>query len=229
MAKMQREKGARGRGYMSRIKFDLTGEIFGRLLAIQPTDRRVDKKIVWEFLCDCGKTHYAVATHVKSGHIRSCGCLAIDVLVNRNTKHGATSGSHKKRPLSYRIWVGMIARCTHSWHKNWNRYGGRGISVCARWQDYPNFLSDMGEPDKNMTIERIDNSGNYEPANCMWATRLEQAQNTSRNVYIEHNGKRQTMAMWAREFGMSTSSFWIKINRGVHISEIINKDIDNGK
>lgn len=100
------------------------------------------------------------------------------------------------------IWLGVKQRCLNPKNPQFARYGGRGIEICERWLSFQNFYADMGEPPGGLTIERIDNDGNYEPSNCRWATRREQQNNRSVNRFIEFRGQRQTVAQWADELGI---------------------------
>jgi hypothetical protein len=98
----------------------------------------------------------------------------------------------------------MFQRCTNEKSPDYKDYGGRGITVCERWKAFENFLEDMGErPSIKLTLERADNNGHYEPNNCRWATIFEQRSNHRGNVFVEHNGVRQTVAQWARQAGIT--------------------------
>jgi hypothetical protein len=128
----------------------------------------------------------------------------------------------KSKTRMYNIWSHMKARCfrkTHSKYKNW---GGRGITVCERWLNFENFLSDMGEAPKGLSIERIDNDGNYEPSNCRWATIQEQNKNRTTKRLITANGKTQSVIEWCQELGVKRSFLNSRIIRNWTDDEIIN-------
>jgi len=152
---------------MPRFK-DITGQRFGRLVALRPNGKANDGATRWLCQCDCGASHTIRIDHLRNGKTRSCGCLSI--------RHGHTVIG-KRHPL-YSTWCGMLARCGNPNHRQYKDYGGRGIKVCERWQhDFTAFLFDVGERPLGRVLERIDNNGDYEPNNVCWATRKESAAN----------------------------------------------------
>src|SRR5579872_5899824 len=151
----------------------LTGERFGRLFVIRRNGSGKFGKNSWECLCECGNRVIVTGGLLRSGKTKSCGCLHSAALSTRNTKHGR-SGTRE-----YRIWKGMIERCTNPSQRCFKYYGGRGISVCQEWRtSFGAFYSHIGPiPGPDFQVDRIDNDLGYEPGNVRWATRIEQARN----------------------------------------------------
>jgi len=122
------------------------------------------------------------------------------------TTHGMSYSSE------YKVWAGMKGRCADKKQKS---HGGRGITVCERWQSFENFYADMGpRPSDKHSIERIDNDGNYEPSNCRWATLSEQMRNTRRNRIVEFRGEKRTISEWAVITGLTHKLITWRLNNG---------------
>ncbi len=115
----------------------------------------------------------------------------------------------------YKVWQGMRDRCLNSGADCYPRYGGRGIRICERWDSFQNFYADMGpRPSSTHSIERKDNTGNYCPENCCWATKKDQGRNKRSNRNITYQGKTQCIAAWAEEFGVNPAMIWFRLSRG---------------
>ena len=156
---------------------NLAGQRFERLTALRPIKKRANSgQIVWECICDCGKQHFVRSDSLRDGSVKSCGCLQKEIAKRHNTQHKMAKTSIYKR------WQQMIQRCENPKDPSYKNYGGRGILVCERWNEFKRFLEDMGERPAGLTLDRENNDGNYEPKNCRWATRKEQNQNKRNNV-----------------------------------------------
>lgn len=160
----------------------LIGKRFSRLvvLALEPSIDGQNKSR-WLCQCDCGNKTIVIGSNLGVGTF-SCGCLQADLAPLRGVKHGHGGDNNGKgKSREYNSWCGMKQRCSWPKHSRWKHYGGRGISVCQRWQDsFVNFLADMGPRPPNTSLNRINNDGNYEPSNCNWATPSQQATNRSK-------------------------------------------------
>jgi len=167
---------------------------FGRLTVIAFHSIQKHKRI-WLCLCDCGNTTLLSTGALKTGNTKSCGCARIAANKSRTTE--------RRRLPEFYVWSGMIARCYNPNDGSYERYGGRGITVCERWLNFDNFILDMGRrPSSKHSIERINNSSGYEPANCKWALPSEQARNRRSTVFLTYQGITLCMLDWANLLGL---------------------------
>lgn len=149
-------------------KMNWVGRRFGRLVVIAEGEGR---KVT--ALCDCGKITHPATNNLSSGNTKSCGCLGEESKVTRHKTHGMTNTP------TYKVWCGIWKRTTNENAVNFERYGGKGVTVSPLWKSFEAFLADMGERPNGMTLDRIDNDKGYVPGNCRWATHPEQRRNTS--------------------------------------------------
>lgn len=204
---------------------DIAGEKFNSLTAIKYVGKNKHGQPMYEFICDCGKTIITRVSYVKIGHTKSCGCLKIKNTKIANTIHGQARNENTTR--EYVAWQEMKKRCTNKELKAYKDYGGRGISVCEKWlNSFEEFYKDMGSrPSKYHSLDRIDNNGNYEPNNCRWATKIEQASNCRSNHWIEYNNEKHTIAQWSRIFETKPNTIIDRVRKNIPLSGIIKKKI----
>jgi hypothetical protein len=187
--------------------YDLAGKKFGKWVAVSAYPRRRHAHVYWHCRCECGTERAVDGQNLLNGRSRSCGCAE-----SRVRSHG------KSESAEYKIWASMIQRCT----KPVKNYGARGIKVCVRWRKFENFYADMGpRPSPKHSIDRIDNDGNYEPSNCRWATRSEQAFNRRARSAITFAGRTQSMAQWAREVGIPRVTLFQRLQKGWPLEKAI--------
>lgn len=194
------------------------GTRFSRLEVMSAANpvRRSDGRLSSYSLCkcDCGNEITVINKSLRMKRTQSCGCLGIESRKNANTTHGQSRRGLKSR--EYEIWAGMLSRVSNPKHKNYKNYGGRGITVCERWKSFENFILDMGQrPHGNLSLDRIDVNGNYEPQNCRWATCAQQANNTRCNRRIIIDGKSHTLAEWSKLSGVSIGTIHSRLARGI--------------
>ncbi|MCX8017695.1 MAG: hypothetical protein N2690_07345 [Rhodocyclaceae bacterium] len=194
---------------------DMTGSRAGRVTVLAFAGTK-GKNAYWSCVCDCGTRFVTQGRHLRSGSTKSCGCFGKEqralATSKAKTKHGKTAGGNSR---VYRIWSNMVSRCTNPNFDAYPYYGGRGISVCDRWRLFENFLQDMGEPGPDESIDRIDPSGDYEPGNCRWSSKIEQANNTRKNKVLEIDGTRMTVAEWSRQPGAcAAKTIYERLERG---------------
>lgn len=172
---------------------NLAGNVFGEWTVISHATGSF-----WLCRCSCGNERTISTSQFKAGHstkCRSCGTKT----------HG------KSRTLIHRIWNGMMMRCTNPNNSAYHRYGGRGITVCESWKTFSNFYADMGDPPEGMSLDRINNDGNYEPSNCRWATDKQQSRNRRTSHFYTVGDKTATIAEWAEFKGMPPRQLRLRI------------------
>lgn len=194
-----------------RIK-DISGETFGFWSVKKPLGLRPEKYhnvLIFECQCVCGKIKPVLASSLKAGTSTNCGCKNTEKLVQKVKRHGLS------RSAEFFIWAGMKNRCENPKYSGFHRYGGRGITVCERWQRFENFYADMGpRPSPFHSVGRLMNDEGYNPKNCEWQTKAEQSKNTSRNKYVEATGKLMCLADWSRTTGVHISTICNRLKRG---------------
>lgn len=220
---------------------DLTGQTFGRLTVLGSagwyTQANGTKGSLWRCACTCGREVNVRVGKLNNGHTRSCGCLQAEQRGSAQVTHRA---SHT---AEYHTWQEIKKRCHLRSHKSFARYGGRGIALCARWQDSCAFLADMGpRPSPAHSIDRIDNDGGYwcgradcadcGPAgrapNCRWATQREQSRNRRDNRFVEAHGERRCVAEWGEVRGISPSAIHSRLRNGWDPARAVTQEVRGG-
>ena len=192
---------------MANHRRDLAGEKFGRLTAVEAVGTR-DKRVVWRCAYDCGATKDVPAGQLTRGQTKSCGCLLREAA---HTKRHCMSKS-----AEWRTWRNLRVRCNDPKDAGYKNYGGRGIRVCARWDEsFEAFMEDMGPRPDGCSIERVDNNGHYEPGNCIWAPSKVQARNRRTNRMITANGVTKSLVSWSDETGIKRVTIAARLRRGM--------------
>jgi hypothetical protein len=168
-------------------------------------------------MCSCGNEVKALGGNIRRGLTKSCGCLRDE---NR-IKHGMWGTP------TYWVWHSMLDRCRNSEHKSYKNYGGRGVKVCDRWFKFENFLADMGEQPKDLTLDRRNNDGNYEPRNCRWITQKEQCRNRRGNWDpIIYKCENKLPVEFAEQYGINPETLKSRLRRGWSATKAIETPIN---
>lgn len=189
---------------------DLTGQRFGKLVVIGRAPNGNCGQTRWMCECDCGNLTSATSQHLRAGNTKSCGCgkAKFTAEFNRATKTSHGGASHTNRSRLYKIYTGMKSRCFQKHSRAYKDYGGRGITICNEWlgehgfENFRDWSLSHGYRD-DLTIDRIDNDGNYSPENCRWVTMKQQTNNTRRNRYLTLNGETHTATEWGEITGIN--------------------------
>lgn len=162
----------------------------------------------YEFSCSCGVRKIYPGSWVARGETTSCGCLGLEQNAAKHRTHGMTFTTE------YKVWRAMKGRCLRKSNKQYADYGGRGITVCERWLKFENFFADMGKRPEGLTLDRLDNNGNYEPGNCRWRDMTEQSNNKRNNRVLSFNGERMSVSMWAKKLGSKADTIRHRLSFG---------------
>lgn len=196
---------------------DLTGEKIGKLTVLKESERRGGSR-VWLCVCECGNT-----TEVRQGKLRgketkSCGCLRNKDKIT----HGKTDSKE------YYAWKNMLNRCNRPMTRGYKHYGGRGIKVCERWNDFNKFIKDMGDkPSNKHSIERKDTNGNYEPSNCLWADIKAQSRNKRTTRMVYYKGDNLPLITVCEREGVPYKRVWHRyMKQGLTLEQSLSKKLN---
>lgn len=181
----------------------MIGRKFNKLTVIEECKERTKNGTkIYKCLCDCGNYTNVIGTQLRNGMTKSCGCLRVEISGQNNTAH------RKTNTRLYNIYRGMIQRCYNKNNKDYKYYGQCGVSVYGDWRNdfmsFYNWSMNNGYKD-NLTIDRIDVNGNYEPNNCRWVSQYEQQNNRTNNLIVFYNNKKQTLTKWIKELNLKNS------------------------
>lgn len=194
---------------------DISGQKFNMLTAVEYVGRRgKGNHPYWLCRCECGNEKVVSLPNLKSGSVKSCGCLPRRMNSERMKIRNRTHGLSDTR--LYRIYSEMLTRCNNENHVFYYRYGGRGIKVCEEWSEFKQFYDwaiSSGYSD-NMTIDRVDNNKGYSPDNCRWITQKSQTRNRSTNHTVTVNGETHCLSEWAEINDISYNTILSRLRYG---------------
>jgi hypothetical protein len=193
---------------------DMTGLKFGKLTCIKYAGKDRQGLSLWLCKCDCGKETTTRGSGLRGGTTRSCGCAWKEMMAKINTTHSLSVDKNGNTPRLYRAWRNMKSRCFNPNTPKYKNHGGRGITVCEQWMDYLNFhkwAMSNGYND-NLTLERKDNNGNYEPSNCTWASYGQQNINRRNTHLVTYRGETRPLIEWADILGLKQSTLRCRLD-----------------
>lgn len=197
----------------SKIK-NLSGQKFGRLTVLYELHNHHKQGAWWLCVCECGNLKELKGTALRGGDYKSCGCFIRELASNRFKKHG------KSNTRLFNIWQAMKERCYKNHNKAYPNYGGRGIAVCSEWRDDFQAFYDWSMVNgykEGLTIDRIDNNGNYEPNNCRWVDYKTQSRNRRSLKYYTINGVTHCLSEWCEIYNINYKCVWKRLKRGWNI------------
>jgi hypothetical protein len=202
---------------------DESGNRYGRWTVLRRDSGYHQGAAMWICRCDCGTILSVRGQNLRNGLSGSCGCLQKEVSAKRQIGDFKYGETETRSIPEYKIWENMKQRCLNSRNNHFDRYGGRGITVCPEWiSSFDTFLADMGPwPGTGYSIERVNNGSGYCKDNCRWATRKEQGRNKRNNRLVHHGGKTKTIAEWAEVAGLPYITIWTRIRKGWPMEEVL--------
>jgi len=199
---------------------------YGRLTALHVSHYNIRKQAYWMCRCDCGTELPVFGGNLTSLAVKSCGCYSVDHPSHLIHGH-SPNGCHTRE---YDIWVSMRSRVFNPRNKRYKFYGERGITICARWNDFRNFFAGMGKRPRGRTLHRVDNDGNYCPENCVWATTETQARAKTNTRWVSFQGKTRSLADWADDYFLPYHTLYFRLSMGWDIKRALTKTIkDQGQ
>ncbi|MGJ8515686.1 hypothetical protein LMG33810_002885 [Carnimonas sp. LMG 33810] len=189
---------------------DMKGRRYGGLTVIERVGTSKSRDAIWSYLCDCGRIGKSTGYSIRSGKTTNCPKCSLSRCAAGSITHGETSSAE------YRTWTDMKTRCLNPMSTSYEKYGGRGITVCDRWsKSFAAFLHDMGrKPSPGHSIDRIDNDKGYSPTNCRWATDYEQVMNRRNTIFVTIGGIKKTLVEWCEIYGCTPASAYLRRSQG---------------
>lgn len=198
-------------------KQEVVGNTYGLLTVLAEVEKyKIYRKVLVRCSCDAATEKVVFLNCLRGGSTKSCGCIQKLATKAAKTTHGLRN--HKLYPT----WRNMLQRCQNPSIKQYPDYGGRGITVCTRWQKIENFIEDMGPGySKGLTVERIDNNQGYSQENCKWATKSEQSRNMRSNQNLTLNGETKCVTDWCLELGLNVNTVFNRVRKGKTAEEAL--------
>lgn len=210
---------------MVKVKDDLVGRVFGRLTVLKQVEDHIQPsgQHQAQWLCECNCSEHnkikVIGSNLKRGNTNSCGCIYKETRQVINKTHGDS-----QRERLYTIWANMKSRCFNKNNKDYEVYGGRGITICEEWkEDYVAFKewALSNGYNNNLTIDRINVDKNYSPSNCRWVDMVTQENNRTNNHMLDFNGEYHTVQEWSRITGINASTLYTRLSRGWSVEKTL--------
>lgn len=200
---------------------DLTGKIFDRLTVIKRVENDKSNRTMWLCKCSCGKEIIVRGSSLTSGNSKSCGCYRDELLKTSYITH------NQSKTRLYKIWAGIKSRCTNPKSTRFENYGGRGITFYKEWENFESFYewAVNNDYEDNLTIERIDNNGNYEPSNCRWVDYYEQSHNKRNNVYFTYKNETHCLREWANILNIKPMTLYNRYRKGWSVERMLSTPV----